>query len=192
MEKIRQLLASGQKADESIERANTGSVLFNSIYIGVEQRNEMDAAALIQAIDDELEGMGMGEDELATASQSSWQTLPPPGGAARSKTRLRGKRLGRSKKAQIEIGVYGLKADLDMYGPLEAIAKRLHISAKTIEILDHIKTSTWKKFLTEMKADSRGNIRETDADMLRLEMMGVRPNLPRTEEELRLKVSIAI
>jgi autophagy-related protein 2 len=196
LERIRQLLASGQKADESVDR--TSSVLFNSIYIGVDQRNEMDAAALIQAIDDELEGMGAGDE---TASQSSWQTMPSGpgggGGTARPRTgasasagaRLRGKRLTRSKKPQIEIALRGIKADVDVYAADDAMAKRLHVTAQSMEILDHIKTSTWKKFLTELKADSRGNIRETDADMVRVEVVGVRPNLPDLEEELRLRVS---
>lgn len=184
LERIRQLLASGQKADESIEQ--TSSVLFNSIYIGVDQRNDMDAAALIQAIDDELEGLGGDE----TASQSSWQTMPGAERAPnRPRTRLRGKRLNRSKKPQIEISISGIKAEVDVYDSNDSMAKRIHVMAGGMEILDHIKTSTWKKFLTEMKADARGNIRETDADMVRVEMMGVRPNLPDLGEELRLRVS---
>lgn len=184
LERIRQLLASGQKADDSVERAS--SVLFNSIYIGLDQSKErMDTAALLAAIDDELEELG---DD--TASQSSWQTMPAAASERPStkKNRLRGKRLTRSKKAQIEVALTGVKADIDLYGPEDQTSGRVHITAKSLEILDHIKTSTWKKFLSEMRADSRGNIRETGADMLRVELMSVRPSLPRPEEELRLKV----
>lgn len=195
LERIRQLLASGQKADESIENA-TSSILFNSVYIGLEQKAEMglsrmgmgkmDEKALIAAIDEEL-------DEMETGSTSSWQTLPAGVGAgpsavhqAHKKTRLKGKRLTRSKKPQIEINLLGIKADVDLYPIEEPTSSRVHFTAKEMEILDHIKTSTWKKFLTEMKADSRGNIRETDADMLRIELVGVR--LREDEEELRLRV----
>ena len=186
LERIRQLLASVNKADESIE--DTRSTLFNSIYIGVDQRNDMDTAALLKAIDDELDGLG---DE--TASQSSWQTMPLPGSAEkRSKVRLRGKRLTRSKKPQIEFGLKGLRAEVDQYGAASSTATRLNVNAASFEILDHIKTSTWKKFLTEMKADSRGNVRETDADMLRLEVLTVRPNLPDPGEEIRVKVGPAL
>lgn len=197
LERIRQLLASGQKADESIENA-TSSVLFNSVYIGLEQKGEMglsrmgmgkmDEKALIAAIDEEL-------DEMETGSTSSWQTLPAGVGAgpsavhqAHKKTRLKGKRLTRSKKPQIEINLLGIKADVDLYSTEEPTSSRVHFTAKEMEILDHIKTSTWKKFLTEMKADSRGNIRETDANMLRIELVGVR--LKEDEEELRLRAKI--
>nr|ODN96840.1 hypothetical protein L204_03549 [Cryptococcus depauperatus CBS 7855] len=197
LERIRQLLASGQKADESIERA-TSSVLFNSVYIGLEHKGDIsfsemglgkvDEKVLMAAIDEELDG-------FETESGSSWQTLPAGVGAGTTathqplkKTRLKGKRLTRSKKPQIEINVSGIKADIDVYQPEDPTALRIHVLAKELDILDHIKTSTWKKFLTEMKADSRGNIRETDADMVRVELVGVR--LEEDEEELRLRVKI--
>lgn len=190
LERIKQLLASGQKADESID--NTSSVLFNSVYIGFEQREDMDNSQLLAAIDEELEDLNRAETE----TQSSWQTFPQPGGvprepaAAKSRIRLRGKRLTRSKKPQIEFKLDGLQADIDVYGPEDETAAFVHVTAKSFEILDHIKTSTWKKFLTEMKADSRGNVRETDANMVRLELVTVRPNLPSTDEEIRLRVKI--
>ncbi|WVQ71457.1 hypothetical protein IAR50_000994 [Cryptococcus sp. DSM 104548] len=198
LERIRQLLASGQKADESIERA-TSSVLFNSVYVGLDPQKasdmslsgmgvgKMDEKALLAAIDEEL-------DDMETESQSSWQTLPSGVGAGAGavhhakKGKLRGKKLTRSKKPQIEITISDIKADIDLYGPEEATSSRVHFTASELEILDHIKTSTWKKFLTELKSDNRGNIRETDADMIRLELVGVR--LQEGEEELRLRLKI--
>lgn len=197
LERIRQLLASGQKADESLDRATAGSMLFNSVYIGLDQNRDGldDTAALLAAIDEELEDLA-GETEMNT--QSSWQTLPGAPGAAAAqpsrpdaakRTRLHGRRLTRSKKGQIEISLSGIKSDIDIYGPEDDIASRLHATVQSMEILDHIKTSTWKKFLTEMKADSRGNMRETDADMVRVELTAVRPSLPSPSEESRLRVS---
>ncbi|WVF72370.1 hypothetical protein IAT40_007185 [Kwoniella sp. CBS 6097] len=197
LEKIRQLLASGQKADESIdfERA-TKSVLFNSVYIGLEGKGEtMDSAALIAAIDEELDDLGNAD----TASQSSWQTLPSaaPGyhnnaqlySAERKKTLLKGKRLTRSKRAQIEITLSDLRATVDLYEKEDEIASKVEVKVKELDILDHIKTSTWKKFLMGMKADSRGNVRETDADMVRVELTGVRLE-EGGEEEMRLRAKI--
>ena len=182
LERIRQLLASGQKADDSIE--NTRSVLFNSVYIGLDERNEdLDSAALLAAIDEELDGLAAAD----TASQSSWQTDFPAGPRRHGERkttgrtpRLRGKRLTRSKKPLIEIGFHVINIDFDVFGPNDPTASRLHATVKSMEILDHIKTSTWKKFLTEMKSDSRGNVRETDADMVRIEMMTVRPGVTST------------
>lgn len=189
LEKIRQLLASGQTADESIE--NTRSVLFNSIYIGLDQSREMDSAALLAAIDEELGDLGNDASSI-----SSWQTDFPAGHPGHSgqptrtkKARLKGKRLTRSKKPQIEFSLDHIKVDVDLFGKENPTASRLHVAMASMEILDHIKTSTWKKFLTEMKADSRGNVRETDADMVRIELVGVRPSLPNLDEEYRLRVS---
>jgi autophagy-related protein 2 len=212
LERIRQLLASGQQADESIEQ--TRSVLFNSVYIGLDESKsgpiglgmsmalgragEMNNADLLAAIDEELDEMGND-----TASQSSWQTDFPnaqrPPNPTRSSTstvagkkgtRLRGKRLTRSKKPQIEISLQDIRTSVDLYDAEDPTASRLHAQVKSLEILDHIKTSTWKKFLTDLKGDGRGNVRETDADMVRIELSSVRPNLPHTEEEKRLKAKI--
>jgi autophagy-related protein 2 len=200
--KIRQLLASGQKADESLEQASTGSTLFNSVYIGLDKDQDGldDTAALMAAIDDELEE---GTTQTDMNTQSSWQTLPGAPGSSpnpqpftstysadrKKASRLNGKRLTRSKKAQIEINLVDIKADLDVFDKAADMASRVHATIGQLEILDHIKTSTWKKFLTEMKADARGNMRETDADMVRVELVAVRPNLPSLAEESRLKVS---
>jgi autophagy-related protein 2 len=170
-------------------------MLFNSVYIGLDQNQDGldDPAALLAAIDDELEE---GQTEMNT--QSSWQTLPGgpvSGGGERKKTsssRLNGKRLTRSKKAQIEINLSGIKADYDIYEPTHDIASRIHTTIQSLEILDHIKTSTWKKFLTEMKSDAKGNVRETDADMVRVELVSVRPSPPSSTEESRLKVSLVL
>jgi autophagy-related protein 2 len=101
---------------------------------------------------------------------------------------LNGKRLTRSKKAQIEINLTGIKAEYDLYQPQHDVASRVNTTIQSMEILDHIKTSTWKKFLTEMKSDGRGNVRETDANMVRVELVAVRPSLPSLSEESRLKV----
>jgi len=153
----------------------------------------MDPAALLAAIDEELGDLGND-----ASSVSSWQTDFPSGHPNHSastqrgtgrKTRLKGKRLTRSKKAQMEIDLESIYLDYDAFAPDNTTASRLHVTIGSVEMLDHIKTSTWKKFLTEMKADSRGNVRETDAEMVRVELIGVRPSLPSMDEEFRLRVS---
>jgi autophagy-related protein 2 len=202
LEKIKQLLASGQSADASIEDTDTNAVLFNSVYIGLPDRADMDSAQLMAAIDEELLDLG-----AETATESSWQPLPKAPGSAyphaashaythaygaplKSSVKLHGKRLTRSKRGQIEFNLSGVNADIVMYAPDDETASRIHVTAQSFEILDHIKTSTWKKFLTEIKSDSRGNVRETDADMVRLELLTVRPNLPSLDEEIRVRVSV--
>lgn len=181
--RIRQLVATGQ-AQEPIEE-ETSAMLFNSIHIGLEQDLEnMDPDTLIAAIDNEL------DDTAETGSQSSWQSLHPasPGRARVASTKVHCKRLTRSKGPSIEICLSGLSAEVDNYRPKGTLVSRTLILVRDIEIFDHIKTSTWKKFLTSLRSDSRGNIRETDSNMARVELLTVRPSPYHPATEARLRV----
>ncbi|KIJ69300.1 hypothetical protein HYDPIDRAFT_145192 [Hydnomerulius pinastri MD-312] len=183
--RIRQLVATGQ-TQEPIEE-ETSATLFNSFHIGLEQDlDDMDPGALLAAIDDEL-------DETAeTGTQSSWQSLHPasPGRTRILSARVHGRRLTRSKGPAIEIRLSGLNAEVDNYRPGETLVSRTLILVKDLEILDHIKTSTWKKFLTDMRSDSRGNVRETDSNMARVELLSVRPSPSHPAEEARLRAKV--
>jgi autophagy-related protein 2 len=182
--KIRQLVASGQTQDPSIE--DTSALLFNSVFIGLEQGvDELEPSTLIAAIDHEL------NDDIDTVSQSSWQSLKPqPAGRPKPKSaRVHGKRLTRSREPSIEFRLMNVDAEVDQYRPDEPFVSRTFATVRDVEILDHIKSSTWKKFLTEMRTDSRGNIRETDSNMVRVELCSVRPVPGHPSEEARLRVS---
>jgi autophagy-related protein 2 len=194
--KIKQLVAKGQTQDPLTEQ--TGALLFNSIYVGLEQDpTQLEPDDLVAAIDEELND---DFDEIAT--QSSWQSLPPPHagtsppapaptsmGIPRQKsTRLHGRRLTRAKESSIEICLHNLEAEVDKYLPNDVLISRTHVTVKDIEILDHIKTSTWSKFLTGKHSDSRGNVRETDSNMVKIELRTVRSAPGHTSEEARLKV----
>lgn len=183
--KIRQLIASGQTQDPSLEE--TSAVLFNSVYIGLEQDvDELEPGAIIAAIDEEL------KDDFETASQSSWQSLrPPTSGKPHTKLpRVHGKRLTRSKGPSMEFRLLGLETEVDQYLPNESIVSRTFVTVKNLEILDHIKTSTWKMFLTDLRSDSRGNVRETDSNMVRVELRSIRPVPGHQSEEARLRASL--
>jgi autophagy-related protein 2 len=182
--KIRQLVANGQTQDPSIEETNT--LLFNSVYIGLDQDiDELEPGALIAAIDEEL------NDDTENESQSSWQSLRPQStGKPRMRSpRVHGKRLTRSSGPSIEIRLSGLDAEVDQYRPGESFVSRTFATVRDLEILDHIKTSTWQKFLTELRSDSWGNVRETDSNMVRVELRIVRPVPDHPSEEARLRVS---
>jgi len=183
--KIKQLIATGQTQDPSIEE--TSALLFNSVYVGLEQDVDgLDSGALIAAIDEEL------NDDFDTTSQSSWQSLKPPSGekARTHSTRIHGKRLTRSRSPSMEFRFSGMEAEVDHYRPGETFLSRTFATVKDVEILDHIKTSTWQKFLTELRTDSRGNVRETDSNMVRVELQHVRPVPGHSSEEARLRVDI--
>ncbi|KIK96324.1 hypothetical protein PAXRUDRAFT_138716 [Paxillus rubicundulus Ve08.2h10] len=183
--RIRQLVATGQTQEPIDEE--TSATLFNSFHIGLEQDLEnMDPDALIAAIDDEL------DEDTEIGSQSSWQSLHPasPGRPPIPSTRVHGKRLTRSRGPSIEIRLSGLNTEIENYRPGETLVSRTLVLVRDLEILDHIKTSTWKKFLTDLRSDSRGNVRETDSNMARIELLSVRPSPSHLAEEARLRAKI--
>ncbi|TCD64536.1 autophagy- protein 2 [Steccherinum ochraceum] len=192
--KIRQLVASGQTPDPSVEETNT--LLFNSVYVGLEHNvDELEPDALLAAIDNEL------NEDQETASQSSWQSfIPPPtspkstasGGASKAASghTARVKVSKRSRGPSIEFRFMQLSADIDNYRNDPELASRSLVTIRDVEILDHIKTSTWRKFLTSKTTDSKGNIRETDSNMVRVELRQVYPALGHETQEARLRMKI--
>jgi autophagy-related protein 2 len=185
--RIKQLVADGQAYDPSIDYTNT--LLFNSIHVGLDQdADEMETDALIAAIDEQL------REDNDTASVSSWQSLRPTSSGRPNipHPRLHGRRLARSRSPSIEIHLSGLFLETLKFVPNDKIVSRTFTTVKDVEILDHVKTSTWRKFLTTLRSDSRGNVRETGSDMVRIELRGVYPVPGNTSEETRLRVSSGI
>ncbi|KAI0054145.1 hypothetical protein FA95DRAFT_1585813 [Auriscalpium vulgare] len=183
--KIRQLVSEGQTFDPTVEETST--LLYNSIYLGLEQDiDDLEPKDLVAAIDEEL------KEDIETASVSSWQSLPPPasGKPAPPPVRLHGQRLTRAKGPSIEFRLLGVNAEVDQYMPDEEFVSRTFATVKDVEILDHVKTSTWRKFLTALRSDSRGNIRETGSNMVRFELRTVRPVPGNPSEEARLRAKL--
>jgi len=177
-------VATGEVIGSDVEE--TSALLFNSVHLGLDQDVDgLDPGAILAAIDEEL------KDDAETASQSSWHTLQPPihVKVPTESARIHGKRLTRSKGSSIEFRLMGLKAEVDHHQPGEPVVFRTLVTVRDVEILDHIKTSTWKKFLTELRSDSRGNVRETDSNMVRVEVSKVRPVPGHPAQEARLRVS---
>jgi autophagy-related protein 2 len=182
--RIKQLVASGQTYDPSIDLTNT--LLFNSIHVGLDEDvDEMAADALIAAIDEQL------VEDNDTVSVSSWQSLQPASSGRPNvpPPRLRGRRLTRSRHPSIEFHLSGVFTEAVQFAPNDENVSRTFVTVKDVEILDHVKTSTWRKFLTTLRSDSRGNIRETGSDMVRIELRGVHPVPGKALEETRLRVS---
>lgn len=187
--RIRQLVSTGEAPHEDIEDAH--ATLFNSVYIGLPpEAGDLEDDALLAAIDEQL------EEEDETASQGSWQTLDKlhiPSTITGTVNRQQeakplAQRLARSKRPSIQFCFSGIEVEHGIYPSDAEIASRLLVTAKDVEILDHIRTSTWRKFLTQMREDSRGNVRETGSNMLRVELVNVRPVAGDPSEEARLRV----
>jgi autophagy-related protein 2 len=184
--KFRQILASGQTPDESVEVTRTW--LYESILIGLpEEELAEDAEALIAAIDNQLEHL---EADTASIAPSGPATTRR-GDSSRSSPRpaKRRRKLERSSRPEIEIKLGGLQVlhRIAVAGVRDR-AKTI-ISLVNLEILDHIKTSTWKKFLAPM-ALARGQVAEADVKMIQVLLTKViAEQNDKQQEEYRLKVA---
>ena len=85
-----------------------------------------------------------------------------------------------------------LSLEFDDFQPKEELVYRLFFTIQDLEILDHVRTSTWRKFLTELKSDIHGNIRATDSSMLKVELRSLHPSGEQSAEEARLRVCYCI
>ncbi|GAA5949417.1 hypothetical protein JCM21900_004056 [Sporobolomyces salmonicolor] len=215
LEKIRQLLASGQVPDASAENASV--LMFGSHLLGLPPgASELPPKDLLAAINEELDDAMNGEDD-AVSTVSSWQTLPGrAGGGASSPSSTRrpaavvvGKarrRLTRSKAFAIELNVRGLDASYDAYSPLSSpsssasaaaaatqLASKVQAEVSSFDIIDNIKTSTWRKFLTELRPSDGGVVRASGAPMARFELKTVKPvgSIASAQEEIVMKIKIS-
>lgn len=182
--KIKQLLERGQTADASASDASV--LMFGSIQLGLPPgASELPAPDLLAAIDVEL------AEPAADDDASSWQSLENQP-ATRKPTRV-GKarrRLTRSPALAIEVNLRKVGATFDTYPTKSQLASRVRVDVATFEIIDNIRTSTWRKFLTELRASDGGVVRASEASMVRFELNKVRPvgRAADSQEEIVMKV----
>lgn len=185
LEKIRQLLASGQAPDASADEASV--LMFGSVQLGLPPgASELPTGQLLAAINEELD-----DHSDAVSDTSSWQPLS--GQQASRKPTLVGKgrkRLTRSRAFAIEVNLVGINASFDSYPSTNQLASRLRAEVSTFEIIDNIRTSTWRKFLTELRASDGGVVRDSGSSMVRFEQSKVRPvgRAASAQEEIVMKV----
>ena len=211
LEKIKQLLADGQTPDASAEQASV--LLFGSVALGLPPgASELPGPQLLAAINDELERdeaevetvVGTDIPDDTTSVAESWQTLPaqarnslapsrPAASTKRGATSAKARRrLTRARSSAIEVVLNGIAASFDAFPPESERSSRLKVAVATFEILDHVRTSTWRKFLTELRASDGGVVRASGAPMVRLELDKVWPahRTADAQEELVIKLKI--
>ncbi|GAA6002021.1 Atg2p [Rhodotorula paludigena] len=210
LEKIRQLLASGQAPDATAENASV--LMFGSVQLGLPPgTSELPPKELLAAINEELDDTP--DSDVVSTAASSWSTVPGGGGKAKS-TRASApavvgksrKRLTRSKAFAIEVNLRGLDASFDAYSTdaslaasittasgREQLASRIKADVAALDIIDNIKTSTWHKFLTELRPNDGGTVRPTGAPMAKVEMSSVKPigRVAEAQEEVLLKIKVS-
>ncbi len=184
--KLKQMLSNGQTL-EFDPFDGTSALLFNSVHVGLKRDfDDLDEGDLLAAINQQL-----GNDEDASL-EASWETIrPTPPGTEQShlpSSPLRS--LSRRRDSSIEIILSGLEATCHQFAPGAELASRILVTARELEILDHIRSSTWQRFLTSMRTDSQGNIRESDSNMVRVELKTLKPSSKSDLEEVRLRAKI--
>ncbi|KAG5371971.1 Autophagy-related protein 2 [Yarrowia sp. C11] len=146
----------------------TTDLLFNSIYIQAKDEDDLD---------DVLGG-------------EPFEVTKQPKGTNKTK----GGRLSRSASPLVQICLQGIACMVTVYAGLEdpdlppgQILNSLDIKIKDVEIIDHVPTSTWNKFLTYMR--SRGE-REAGAVMAHITMQNVKPVSTLSSQEVICHVTI--
>lgn len=157
-----------------------GDFLFNSIYIGISTKQ--DPRELAQMVNQELNDNATETESLAT---TAFTTTTGRTGAARPKKRLR---LNRSKHHKITFELQGVNVDLIAFPPDSGETQSsIDVRIQTLDVFDHVPTSTWKKFATY---DQDAGEREMGTSMAHLELLTVKPQPDLAASEMVLRVTL--
>lgn len=200
LEKIRQLVAEGQVPEETIEEA--ADDLLQSVFLpsrsvlpdGSDGDNgQLDAYERIVAFDNELD-----EEEEAKASSQEWEELPdrPPrlrrtfsGGSPAPAVRQVG-RLFRPKQSALDVRLDDLHISHKAFSGNVGLASRMQLDIGDFTIVDSITSSTWHKFLTELRPRDGGLLRPTGAPMVQVALKMLRTESSESEEaDLKVRMS---
>ncbi|CAO3568283.1 unnamed protein product [Mortierella alpina] len=101
------------------------------------------------------------------------------------------KKLERSKAPMIEFNADKVRVDFEDYISGVETASHLSLRVKEFEIIDNVKSSLWRKFLSHQRQESSAAApRPTQSNMIRLDLDGVRPVVSASTVEYRLKAKI--
>lgn len=176
---------SGAPADHDHEEADLLAHL-KSEAAG-NQAEGPEQAAILEALDSEIQAASDSED---------WETLPAPSSPHPESPRPTAQSLPTTRTAPthrrppecaMDVRLQGLDFDFSTFPASKSTACLLNLSAQTLNIVDNIKTSTWKMFLTELRVQDGGFARPTNAPMLRFQFAQDRSATDRKVVESRLK-----
>ncbi|EFX03188.1 autophagy regulatory protein [Grosmannia clavigera kw1407] len=185
-------------ADEEEEDAVIGDFLFNSIYIGIPANH--DPRELTQAINQNIYGDTGAETEsvaattvTATSSRAGggygghggYRGGRPSSSSSRTSRRLN---LQRSRRHKITFELGGVGADVVVFPAGSGETQTaIDVRIRDLDVFDHVPTSTWKKFATY---DRDAGERPIDGDMVRIEVLVVKPVPELAATELVLKTNV--
>lgn len=181
--KLRQLLASGQSPQEPVGAQQ--SYLFNSLLIGLPETADLnEPEEAMSVIDEELDMLG---GETASQNSSRITGLNELAGRVSPSQRKSSSKYLRSAKHQIELVFRNVNLSSIIMKPNQSEIRRFSLDCDDIQIIDHIRTSNWKSFLTEWRSDKKGSVREAGARFFKMELIDILPEGGHSTES-RLKV----
>lgn len=180
----RQARLTGQHFEDEQEQEHetVGDFLFNSIYIDVPANR--DPHELSRAINAEINDNATETESVATTAFTGATNRT----ARRSQPRSKRLKLNRSRHHKIAFELHGLEMDLTVFPPDSGeTVSSIDVRVQNLDILDHVPTSTWKKFATY---DQDQGEREMGTNMVHLELLTVKPipQLGASETVLRATV----
>lgn len=185
LEKIKQLLAEGQIPEQTLEEA--ADPLLQSVFLPSRPKldaagtsadqPEQDTLARVVAFDDELDQEGEDEEDpllvWETVNERPAMTKRRNSSTSRDKPQQRISRLRRPRQSAVDVHLVGLRIHTKQFAGDYAIASSVIFKIDEISIIDNIKTSTWNKFLTELRPRDGGITRPSGSPMasIRLKML---------------------
>jgi autophagy-related protein 2 len=158
--------------------------LFNSVWIGVDVKDEK--GALARRINHDIDDLASetGSYATSTATRSTGATLRPRS-TTKSRRRLK---LERSKHKKIAFSLSGVAVDLVVFPPdTGETVNSVNVRVRDLEVFDHMPSSTWRKFVTCAIDPAK---RELIRPMINLELNTVKPITDLAASELVIKVSL--
>lgn len=171
--------------DEGDEASVVDDCLFNSIYIAVGPNG--DPSNLRRAINQELQYQDTTTETESIATTAFTTSTARASGHRHSRPRAKTLKLSRSKNHKITFELKGVNIDVVTFPPGNETINTIDVRIHDLDVFDHIRTSTWKKFAMY---DIDAGERELSKHMVHLEVLNVKPvpDLPATE--LVVKVNI--
>ncbi|KAF3762878.1 hypothetical protein M406DRAFT_99196 [Cryphonectria parasitica EP155] len=156
-----------------------GDCLFNSIYVSIPANH--DPRELVGGINHQL-------DDTESIAATTLTTATTRAGVGQFQSRAKKLRLGRSRRHKITFELAGVNVDLVQYPPGSGETDTsIDVRVHSLDVFDHVPTSTWKKFATyNLDAGER----EIDTSMVHIELLLVKPVPDLAAIEHVLKVTV--
>ncbi|KAJ3182923.1 autophagy- protein 2 [Gaertneriomyces sp. JEL0708] len=122
-------------------------------------------------------------------SSKSRETNPATRNVKHRRRPITSQDLQRSRASQMIVKAYRANMELDVYSATCLTNWRLTSTIGDVEIIDNVRTSRWRKFLSYLRPTGDELPRETSSSMVTFHLSSVRPS-PGAADELRLKLQL--